>query len=1056
MPLLRAQTVLRGAVMIEIITASAGTGKTWQLTALLSTMISTDAVLANRVMATTFTTKAAQELMARARTRLLQDGARRAAQLLTTALVGTVNSIGGRLLSHFAFELGLSPHHQVLADEDTMICLQEALEDVFLEEPWRTQVHRAAEAFGIGKDEWHEIVRQLVWSARANRVPADAMEQFGRNSAHLLQSLLDPPQDGPHDKKLLEALENTSLLLSTPTLKVEHDAHQMFTNALTSLKQNRLRWSQWAKLSKLEGGKSWNPVLARLRGRAAAYMLHPRLRHQIHEFVTGVFHFASAGLRRYRDYKIAAGLMDFGDQEERLLDLLERPEHQEAIADRVQVLLVDEFQDTSPMQLAIFLKLSELAKRAVWVGDPKQANYEFRGADTVLMTACLNAFPSTALTSCFRATHDLITLVSRVFSEPFQRQGLPCPPLLCKRETPVQLQPCLDVWALDADNREEEWQAISAGIVRLVDPQSHTWVQDPATQEVRAVQPGDIAILCRRRESCRQIAIALTRSGLNVAYEQPGILKTVEGQLLEAGMRLLLDPGDTLAAATIAFLDRPEHLGEEVWLEQRIRKVAEGAGHPAWGDHPRIAALHHARREIHNASPWEVLEMAITALDLPRLCLSFPQASQRLANLEALRGMAHSYEERCRTLRAPASPAGLLAFMRRMHHDGADKGVEGTSSASVRVLTYHGAKGLEWPVVVLSELDCEFADVWRGVSVRHRGEVDLSNPLADRDMLFCFSPFERQSAGVPFLTRLRASDTAGRLNQQALDERVRLLYVGFTRARDHLVLAARAKNGRFSWTPWLQQVMTLPPLPTDGALEIMGITARGWSLSPGDKVIAIEHAPSWYAAPLLRTDRQPATMAASSASSAPFMVAEVDEPGQRMQAQVISTRDVLGTMVHAFLAADTSDQNRLSLANRILNAYGQCGAVPPERLLDASNCLRRFLAARYPDAVWHREWPIAMRQGDQEIWGQADLVLECAEGWVVVDYKTFEGPAEEAASQFGAQIALYARAVSIALKVPVIGLWIYQVTMGRMIRIEAAQGGSDGYGAIQETVGRSR
>ena len=89
-----------------------------------------------------------------------------------------------------------------------------------------------------------------------------------------------------------------------------------------------------------------------------------------------------------------AGALDFTDQE--LLPL--RALHtsgavRERLAEELDLVLVDGFHDTSPIQLAVFVELAKLAKRSVWVGDPKQAIYGFRGTTAALITSVLEAIP---------------------------------------------------------------------------------------------------------------------------------------------------------------------------------------------------------------------------------------------------------------------------------------------------------------------------------------------------------------------------------------------------------------------------------------------------------------------------------------------------------------------------------------------------------------------------------------------------------------------------------------------------------------------------------------
>src|SRR5699024_3087496 len=91
-------------------------------------------------------------------------------------------------------------------------------------------------------------------------------------------------------------------------------------------------------------------------------------------------------LDAYEEHKNRLGVMDFVDQKVQALDLL-RPNDpvRRSIASKYRLLAVDEFQDSSPIQLSIFIELAELVDEVVWVGDRKQAIYGFRGADPELM-----------------------------------------------------------------------------------------------------------------------------------------------------------------------------------------------------------------------------------------------------------------------------------------------------------------------------------------------------------------------------------------------------------------------------------------------------------------------------------------------------------------------------------------------------------------------------------------------------------------------------------------------------------------------------------------------
>jgi ATP-dependent exoDNAse (exonuclease V) beta subunit len=117
---------------------------------------------------------------------------------------------------------------------------------------------------------------------------------------------------------------------------------------------------------------------------------HPSLRAEVRAYITTVFAITQRALSIYQARKEARGFLDFADLEVRALGLLQHPDVARALAEEYDLLLVDECQDTSPLQLALVFRLAELVRvRTVLMGDPKQAVYGFRGSDPELMAAAL-------------------------------------------------------------------------------------------------------------------------------------------------------------------------------------------------------------------------------------------------------------------------------------------------------------------------------------------------------------------------------------------------------------------------------------------------------------------------------------------------------------------------------------------------------------------------------------------------------------------------------------------------------------------------------------------
>ena len=128
-------------------------------------------------------------------------------------------------------------------------------------------------------------------------------------------------------------------------------------------------------------------------------------------------------LQEYEQYKKRRGLIDYTDMETLILRLLDHPEVREVLSEELDLLMVDEFQDTSPIQLEIFLKLSRMAAHSVWVGDPKQSIYGFRGADPQLMQAIIEQSggvrPEDIQRHSWRSRQDLVWAANALFTKAF-------------------------------------------------------------------------------------------------------------------------------------------------------------------------------------------------------------------------------------------------------------------------------------------------------------------------------------------------------------------------------------------------------------------------------------------------------------------------------------------------------------------------------------------------------------------------------------------------------------------------------------------------------------
>ncbi|MFZ4633149.1 MAG: UvrD-helicase domain-containing protein [Saprospiraceae bacterium] len=818
---------------IEILSAGAGSGKTYSLTERLSALLQGD-VRPERIIATTFTQKAAAELQERVRVRLLEAGQTDAANALSSALIGTVHSIGIRLLQRFAFEAGVSPLVEVIDASDGQRLFNESLAQV-LTESRIDRMNELAERLGLTKKtfgdayDWRRDVHAVTDVARANNFSRTVLLDSKRRSWESFQALLPAAQTTDAqtwNNRLIHHIDQAIAALeanAADTTKVTRDAAETLRGMQYQL-QNRsgLDWHEWVKIGKVKVSAKSRDLAEPLFEFVRTHGEHAGFQADIHLFIDTVFDIAADALDEFQTYKKKRGLIDYTDMEAYISRLLRQEAVQDVLRDELDLLLVDEFQDTSPIQLDIFLQLSRLARHSIWVGDPKQSIYGFRGAEPALMQAIVEATggirEENILRKSWRSRPDLVYAVNAVFTRAFS--GLPPDQVALEpafsHETEAEtafalhktLPPALQHWHFknEADERKapKEWFYGAVAEQVFVTLQRAWPVFDKKRKTLRPLVPGDIAVLCRSNAECLAMAQALHNAGLNASTAQHGLLETPEARLVSACLKYLLSSHDALSAAEILILTGAQNLEDLVhdrveWLYQA--QMAETKPKPWASAQPMLMALNELRLKAADLSASEALNLLLDELDLRRAAASMGAAHQRLDNIDALRKLALDYETACTRLHAAATLGGFLLWMNDLAAREADAQGFSENPQAVHVLTYHRSKGLEYPLTVCMSLDQPLREKVWGVNLASDAAPDLNDILANRWIRFWVNPYADQLKDTRLEETVKTSSVWIEATRQALDEEARLLYVGLTRARDYLVFPTTVKG-----TAWLNRV----------------------------------------------------------------------------------------------------------------------------------------------------------------------------------------------------------------------------------------------------------
>jgi ATP-dependent exoDNAse (exonuclease V) beta subunit len=539
------------------------------------------------------------------------------------------------------------------------------------------------------------------------------------------------------------------------------------------------------------------------------------------------------GLRDlYADYKRQAALLDFDDLLHHARDLLARnADVRQALARRYPRILVDEFQDTDPLQAEILWLLcgngddsdpwTDRRLRAgslFLVGDPKQAIYRFRGADVdtylVAKRALLAQDPGSIIeiTANFRSTAPILEFANTRF-QPLLSEAAGQPgftPLEAMRATSAEAHAvaCFDVPIGDShkdDNgklngdlvREHEAAIVAEIVQRLV---GNYQIRDKRTQQMRVCRAGDIALLAPTGASLWRYERALEYRHVPVASQAgKGFFRRQEIQDLIALSRAIADRRDTLAFG--ALLRGPlVGLSEEEIADAIAALPARENGVPPqlhlWTDrrtitHPilgrTLEVLQNLARKARTTTPYQILAEAIEELNIrPIIRARYRLTRERaLANAELFLEMARAYDSR-----------GLTAFTLAMRRNWTDTEaqVEGRPDAeadSVPIMTMHLAKGLEWPIVIPINSPTELYD---DTSFLHRRSDDTVH-------------FKLLDQIPPDYDAVKAAE-----RDQLRRERVRLWYVAVTRACDLLLLPRQNERKANDWMSIVD--LRLDELPT--------------------------------------------------------------------------------------------------------------------------------------------------------------------------------------------------------------------------------------------------
>jgi ATP-dependent helicase/nuclease subunit A len=817
-----AEKALDRSLLVE---ASAGTGKTSVLVARIVNIVLEQGTLLTRIAALTFTEKAAAEMKTRVRTALDQaiqnaadardelrlERARGALRDLDAAEITTLHSFCSRLLRDRPVEADVDPDFSSPDESIGSELLAEAFEGWVAREaslphgPLVDALRNGASYEGI-KILAEELYGQRLLLGTAS-LPTDSLGEIRReipplvDELDLLLNLFPRGAADPSDKaeKLRAARAELAGLLNADLA-----AFASFVPA----KKIEMR-GKWPEDVKAQAPTFQEGIKSFLK-RCAQLPFQPLLVALLNAFESDLF-------ARVDEIKRERGLLDFDDLLLTARDLLRRSlPAREYFRERFQTFVVDEFQDTDPIQAEIVLRLAagepqdpeaweglRARKRALFlVGDPKQSIYRFRRADIETYRTTATQFEDAdrvPLLVNFRSTPQILSFVNAAM-EPVLTATAPwevgyspvIPPV--RLGTPVSDGPDV-LFLLPPDD---------------VDPEEVA--EAPADEDSMEIKRARQEVAVDRQEAIAVARLLKSRfqtgerpwSRIGVLVYKNATVATYQEVFREAGIPVVLDGGQSFfqreeTAAVIAALralDDPDDTVSTVAAlksflfgitDPELLDVVESGGRLSeWTTVPasspvgaalgllmRLRGIRHERPLAETLTDLLSSRMSWTALAHGAVV----NGTQGLANVERLLVLARGLDAEGCSFRK-----GVKRLVRRLEENHAEPRAFEEGDDAVRLMTLHKAKGLEFDVVVVAELARKNPNDKRtpGTTCYDRAGGQWGAALNFGDV----------AVGTPGYPRLEA-DADLRIRAEAR----RLLYVALTRARQKLIVSWYRKKG---------------------------------------------------------------------------------------------------------------------------------------------------------------------------------------------------------------------------------------------------------------------
>ena len=1050
-----------------VVTAGAGTGKTTRLLDEILSIVTSRRARIERILAITFTESAAAEIKERLRERIERERSLEpelmevALESLEITQISTIHALASRIVRENPMEVGVDPDFSIIEESTSFL---------FADEIWELWANMAF----WGGNEFDEDLVSLIKHCGVSAVKGIA-ETIARRPDRIepyLKSRIDPkPEYERRSREMGRLFADLSKIDLAVTAEdplaercvafLEILSRDSLEEAFHAFKDSHLKRSGGTS-KRWENPASFERARAIIDGPDGAidYMkslgqfLDVLKRDRLAEKAARVLrHFVEFE----RQEKKRRGLLSFFDLLwEAYILLRDNHDIRRRYQNEFDYILVDEFQDTDPIQGDIIMFLAEKEPKAespadvvikpgklFIVGDPKQSIYGFRDADLgVFFTATRKILESGGepdeLQNNYRSQRHLVAFQNAFFRtcfpDPDDRYSTPYTTLTPTVDdiiaSPTRKSPAVIIVdstpsddALSEEVRRREADYIADYIAEMVElGKDGNIIRDKVTKKARRPEYRDIAILFRSlAETAYLYEDSLKRKG--IPYYIMGGRGYYQRQEIFDVYHLLKSIYNPMNRGALVAALRSPIFGvddEKIYALARCNRMNYLLPDPD----PSIEKIYSVIRHLHSFARRSLISELIGEIfrstEILEVNAFGPGGLTRLGNLEKIRRIAAELEGQANL--ALSSFIRLLRELSQRNIEEGEAAVTEELEDSVRIMTIHKAKGLEFPVVFLPDLGRRF-------NLGSRDGIVIDAAANDPTVGLHIGPLEDLGYALLLDERIKSSQLA---------EERRLLYVGTTRARDRLVLLGSTKNKNSHMSkiveftesiasrpePAAEPPFEVIPLPPDGEKKVSYQKRRSPQIDdlltgPGDRrpldeITARERS---RREELLR--REGRRLFSS-------VTAEKDDAGAHFTSDGDGASSLLvGSIIHDvleridFSTKKTADDIFTSLPTEIVPDP----ALRAEVLSECRDIASRFLSSELfrtiaRSVIIGREMPILTQDGETTVSGRVDIVFRTEEAIIVLDYKTdrvAEGKQRDAAERYRDQLVSYIDTLTSAL-----------------------------------------